>query len=231
MTSSCNSRIAAKNIYKLQCSYLRKKLSDRRHFNADCTISITILHLDRTIRKRIDDVIMQYQDGRQRTFTVLISQKPMLRSTSFQRLLCYIDYNLSFGSHNKEKNWWRHHAIPRWPSKNTSGDLSKTPEISVRSQETPVGPQETSLRPQETSLGPQETSVRPQETSIRPLPGDLSKILARHSKTSEDLSKTPGDQETSGDPKKTSGDLSKTSVRPQDTSVRLQETSGDLSKT
>jgi len=41
--------------------------TDRRHFNAYCTISITTYHLDHVISIRIDDVVMQYQDGRERT--------------------------------------------------------------------------------------------------------------------------------------------------------------------
>ena len=136
-----------------------------------CTISITTYHLDHVTSIRIDDVIMQFQDGRQKTFTMLISQEPTLRSTLFQRLLYYIDYNLSLGSRSKDKNWWRHHAIATWPLNNTSGDLSKTSENSAGPQETSVGPQETSVylrRLQETWVTPQETSVRPQETSVRP---------------------------------------------------------------
>ena len=80
MTSSCNSKMAAKK--HLECSYL----GNQCHFNAFCTISITTYHLDHVIRIRIDDVIMQYQDGRQGTFTMLISQEPTFRLTSFQRL-------------------------------------------------------------------------------------------------------------------------------------------------
>jgi len=36
---------------------------------------------------------MQYQDGRQGTYTMLISQEPTFRSMLFQRLLDYIDNN------------------------------------------------------------------------------------------------------------------------------------------
>ena len=124
MTSSWNFKMAAKK--HLQCSYLRNQRSNRRHFNAYCTISITTYHWDHVIRISIDDVIMQYQDGCQGTFTILISQEPTFQSTSFQRLLYNIDYNLWLGSRYKDKNVWRHDAIPRWPPKNTSGDLSKT---------------------------------------------------------------------------------------------------------
>jgi len=65
MTSSCNTKMAAKE--HLQCLYLRYQRSNRRHFSAYCAISITTYHLDHVIRIRIDDVIMQYQDDRQRT--------------------------------------------------------------------------------------------------------------------------------------------------------------------
>ena len=143
MTSSCNSKMAAKK--HLQCSYLRNQRSDRRHFNAYCTISIKTYHWDHIIWIRIDDVIMQYQDGCQGTFTMHISQEPSFQSTSFQRFLYYIDHNLWLGSRYKDKNWWLHHAIPRWPPKNTWGNFSKTPETSVRPQEESVGPQETSV--------------------------------------------------------------------------------------
>ena len=51
----------------LQCSYLRNQCSDRRHFKAYCTISITTYHCDHVINIRIDDAIMQCQDGRQIT--------------------------------------------------------------------------------------------------------------------------------------------------------------------
>ena len=70
MTSSCNSKMAAKE--HLQCSYLRKQRFDRRHFNAYID---TTYHLDHVIWIRIDDVVMQYQDGRQRT-----PQKTSVRS-------------------------------------------------------------------------------------------------------------------------------------------------------
>ena len=69
-----------------------------------CTISITTYHLDNVTSIKIDDVIMQIQDGRQKTFTMLISQEPTVRSTSFQHLLTYIDYKLSFGSRYMDKN-------------------------------------------------------------------------------------------------------------------------------
>ena len=62
MTSSCNSKMATKE--HLQCSYLRKQRFDRWHFNAYID---TTYHLDHVIWIRIDDVVMQYQDGRQRT--------------------------------------------------------------------------------------------------------------------------------------------------------------------
>ena len=68
MTSSCNTKLAAKE--HLQRLYINNQCSDRRHFNAYCTISITTYLLDvldHVISIRIDDVIMQYQDGRQRT--------------------------------------------------------------------------------------------------------------------------------------------------------------------
>ena len=78
----------------LQCLYLRNQCSDRHHSNAYWTISITTYHFDQVIRIRIDDVIMQYQDGRQGTFKMLMSQEPMFRSTLFQRLLDYNDYHL-----------------------------------------------------------------------------------------------------------------------------------------
>ena len=92
-----------------------------------CTKLITSYHLDNITSIKIDDVIMQFQDGRQKTFTMLISQETTFWSTSFQRLLSYIDYNLSLGSRYMDKNWWRCIAIPRWPPQNTSGDLSKIP--------------------------------------------------------------------------------------------------------
>ena len=38
----------------LKCSYLRNQRSDRRHFNAYCTIYITTYHLDHVARIRID---------------------------------------------------------------------------------------------------------------------------------------------------------------------------------
>ena len=65
MTSSCNTKMAVKE--HLQCSYLRNQRFDRRYLNAYCTRSITTYHLDHVIWIRIDDVVMQYQDGRQRT--------------------------------------------------------------------------------------------------------------------------------------------------------------------
>ena len=65
MTSSCNSKMAAK--IHLKCSYHRNQWSDWRHLNAYCTISVTTYHLDHVMWIRIDDIVMQYQDGRQRT--------------------------------------------------------------------------------------------------------------------------------------------------------------------
>jgi len=65
MTSSCNTKKAAKE--HLKCSFLRKQRFDRRHFNAYCPILITTYHLDHVIWIRIDDVVLQYQDGLQRT--------------------------------------------------------------------------------------------------------------------------------------------------------------------
>ena len=43
---------------------LRKQRFDRRHFNAYID---TTCHLDHVIWIRIDDVVLQYQDGLQRT--------------------------------------------------------------------------------------------------------------------------------------------------------------------
>ena len=109
-----------------------------------CTISITTYHLDHVTSIRINDVIMKFQDGRQKAFTMLISQEPTFQSTSFQRLLYYIDYNLSLGSRYKDKYWWRHHAIPRWLPRNIynayiSGtnvpiDVISTPAVQYRLQ-------------------------------------------------------------------------------------------------
>ena len=65
MTSSCNTKMAAKE--HLQCSYLRNQRFDRRYFSAYYPILITTYHLDHVICIKIDDVVMQYQDGRQRT--------------------------------------------------------------------------------------------------------------------------------------------------------------------
>ena len=82
MMSSCNTKMAAKE--HLQCLYLRNQRSDRRHFNAYWTTSITTCHLNDDIRKRIDDVIVQYQDSRQRTLqeTSVRSQRPRLIYTT-----------------------------------------------------------------------------------------------------------------------------------------------------
>jgi len=96
-------------------------------FMTKCTIGLLSCPAITSIR--MDDVIMQFQDSRQKhlQITMFISQEETFRSTSFQRRLYYIDYNLSFGSHYKEKNWWRHHAIPRWSPKNIySAHISET---------------------------------------------------------------------------------------------------------
>ena len=133
MTSSCNTKMAAEEHLKSLC--LRNQCSDRRYFNAYWTISITTYHFDQVIRIRIDDVIMQYQDGRQGTFTMLISQEPTFRLTSFQRLpYCTIPITTYHLDHVMRIR-----------------DLSKTPDTSARPQETSVSPQESSVRHLETS--------------------------------------------------------------------------------
>ena len=73
-------------------------------FMTKCTIGLLSCPAITSIR--MDDVIMQFQDSRQKhlQITMFISQEETFRSTSFQRLLYYIDYNLSFGSRYKEKN-------------------------------------------------------------------------------------------------------------------------------
>ena len=45
-----------------------------------CTISITTYHLDHVTSIRMYDVIMQFQDGRQKTCPMFISQEPTDRS-------------------------------------------------------------------------------------------------------------------------------------------------------
>jgi len=150
----------------VQWTYLRNQWSDRLHFRA------YLYHIDYNLSPGSH---YKYKNGWRHNAIPRWPPKNNHNahisgtngSMSFQRLLYYIDYNLSLGSCYKDKNWWRHHAIQRWLPKNTSGDLSKTPE--------------TSVRPQETSAGPQETLVRAQGTWR-----DLSRSL-------RDLSKTPGD--------------------------------------
>ena len=138
------------------------------------TISITTYHLDNVTSISIDDVIMRYQDGGQKTFTVLISQETTFWSTSFQRLLSYIDYNLSLGSGYMDKNWWRRNAIPRWLPKNTSGDLSKIPgDLSKLSRDISRSSRDLSKNPGD--------FMRPQK---------ISRDLSR---SSRDLSRNPGE--------------------------------------
>ena len=58
-------QMAAKNIYNAHISGTNVPIDVIS--TPTCTISITTYHLDHVIRIRIDDIIMQYQDGRKRT--------------------------------------------------------------------------------------------------------------------------------------------------------------------